>query len=31
MSEWSDDFTVLPPLGSIVRGRFANAEIVQKD
>ena len=30
VSEWSDDFTVLPPLGSIVRGRVANAEIVEK-
>ena len=30
MSLWSDNFTVLPPVGPIVRGRRANAEIVQK-
>ena len=30
MSQWSDNFTVLPPVGPIVRGRRANAEIVQK-
>ena len=28
MSQWSEDFTVLPPVGPIVRGRSANAEIV---
>ena len=30
MSLWSDDFTVIPPVGPIVRGGRANAEIVQK-
>jgi ketosteroid isomerase-like protein len=30
MSQWSDDFTVLPPAGPIIRGRSANAEMVQK-
>jgi uncharacterized protein (TIGR02246 family) len=27
---WSDDFTVIPPAGPIVRGRRANAEILEK-
>jgi len=30
MSNWSDDFTVLPQSGPIIRGRRANAEGVQK-
>jgi ketosteroid isomerase-like protein len=30
MSQWSDEFVVLPPAGPIVRGRAANAEIVKK-
>jgi uncharacterized protein (TIGR02246 family) len=30
MAHWSDDFVVLPPAGPIVRGRRANAEMVQK-
>jgi ketosteroid isomerase-like protein len=30
MSEWSEDFTVLPPAGPIIRGRRNNVEIVHK-
>ena len=30
ISLWSDDFTVIPQAGPIVRGRRANAEILQK-
>src|SRR5262245_44938912 len=30
MSEWSEDFTVLPPAGPIIRGRHNNVEIVLK-
>jgi uncharacterized protein (TIGR02246 family) len=30
MSQWSDDFTVLPPVGPIIRGRSANAAIVEQ-
>jgi ketosteroid isomerase-like protein len=30
MSQWTDDFVVLPPVGPIVRGRSANVESVQK-
>src|SRR5687768_16813461 len=30
MSLWSDNFTILPPVGPIVRGRRANTEIVQR-
>jgi ketosteroid isomerase-like protein len=30
MSLWSDDFTVIPPVGPIVRGGRANAAIVQQ-
>ncbi|HYR83602.1 MAG TPA: hypothetical protein VE422_05960, partial [Terriglobia bacterium] len=30
MSQWSDDIIMLPPVGPIMRGRSANAEIVQK-
>jgi ketosteroid isomerase-like protein len=30
ISMWSDDFTVLPPAGPILRGRLLNADIVQK-
>lgn len=29
MSEWSDDFSVLPPVGPIVHGRRANMAIVR--
>ena len=29
ISEWSDDFSVLPPAGPIVRGRRANASFVR--
>ena len=28
--EWSEDFTVLPPVGPLIRGRRDNVEIVQK-
>ena len=30
VSQWSDDFVVIPPAGPIVRGRSANAAIVEK-
>jgi len=30
MSQWTDDFVVIPPVGPIVRGRSANVEGVQK-
>jgi ketosteroid isomerase-like protein len=30
MSQWSENFVVLPPVGPIVRGRSANADIVEK-
>lgn len=30
MSQWTDDFVVLPPVGPIVRGRSANVEAVHK-
>src|SRR5688572_20895381 len=29
IAEWSDDFSVLPPVGPIVRGRRANEAIVR--
>jgi ketosteroid isomerase-like protein len=29
MSLWSDDFTILPPAGPIIRGRRSNEEIVR--
>ena len=30
MSQWTEDFVTLPPAGPIVRGRGANAALVQK-
>jgi ketosteroid isomerase-like protein len=30
ISQWTDDFVVLPPAGPIVRGRRANAEAVER-
>ena len=30
VSQWSDDFVVLPPAGPIVRGRSANAAMVEQ-
>ena len=29
MSQWTDDFVVLPPVGPIMRGRAAIAQVVQ--
>ena len=30
VSQWTDDFVVLPPVGAIVRGRSANAAAVEQ-
>ncbi len=30
VSQWTDDFVVIPPVGPILRGRSANAAIVDK-